>query len=338
MEFDALIVGSGVAGCATALELLSGGWRVGVLHRHDEVSAIESLPPQAVRKLEALSIRTGSALSEVVAWWGSEREAREIQPGARIARRTVLADAMRAQTINGGAIVIESGRLRSVEAFRGGWDVGYETTLGGHHWLKTKYLVDGTGRASVIGRRLGAQRIIHDQLFCISVSLHDPGIVGTWTESTSDGWWNLCCIQEEGTLSFYSTARIIREAKRDIADSFYETSQLHRLLPTLALGRNSVRPCGSSQLVPCAGPGWVSVGDAASTLQPLASAGVSKALRDARMVRRALEDEPADYDRFQLAEFRLYVRQLAQHYALEKRWTTDPFWKTHHPAWRGALS
>jgi hypothetical protein len=38
------------------------------------------------------------------------------------------------------------------------------------------------------------------------------------------------------------------------------------------------------------------------------------------MVPLALEREPAQYARFQITEFKSYLRQLAQHYALEKRW------------------
>jgi len=327
-EFDALVVGAGVAGCASALELMSAGWRVAILHKGEDVSAIESLSPAAVCDLKRLAIRTESNLSEVVAWWGSEREARAVTPGAAIVRRCLLANNLRLRAIKGGAVVIENAKLLSIERFRTGWKLVHALPDGSHCRLSARYLVDATGRSSAIGRRLGAQRLTHDQLFCISVSLHEPGLVGTWTESTSYGWWNLCCLRKEGTLCFYSTAQKIREAKQGITTRLYETRHLWRLLPTPVFGESMVRPCGSSRLVPCAGTGWIAVGDAASTLQPLASAGVSKALRDARLVREALAHKPAEYDRSQLAEFRSYVRQLAQHYALEKRWSESPLWAT----------
>lgn len=325
-EYDALVVGAGVAGSATALELLSAGWRVGILHQHDKVSAIESLSPSAARSLQRLSIQTGSALTEIIAWWGSEREARAIQSDARIVLRSALADAVRGRAIERGAVVIEGRKLPCIERYREGWLVTCEAERGSTHRLTVKYLIDGTGRASAIGRRLGARRMCVDELFCISMSVHEPGLLGTWTESSSEGWWNLCCMPEEGTLSFYSTAGRIRKAKRYIAAGLYDTRHLQHLLPAPTLGNSRVRACGSSRLIPCAGPGWVSVGDAAAALQPLASAGVSKALRDALMVRDALEHGPAAYDRFQASEFQSYVRQLIQHYALEKRWSKSPFW------------
>src|ERR1035441_514930 len=98
-DFDALVVGGGVAGCATALELLSVGWRVGLLHQPEHVPAIESISPAAARYLERLSIQVGRDFSEVVAWWGSDRETRAIQPGARIVERSILADSLRRRAI-----------------------------------------------------------------------------------------------------------------------------------------------------------------------------------------------------------------------------------------------
>ena len=299
MAFDALVIGAGVAGCATTLELLSAGWRVAILHRRDNVSAMESLSPAAVSDLNKLSIRNESAFSEIVAWWGSEQEARATQLGAGIVRRSALADSLRARAIDGGARVIEIKKVSYIERFSDGWELAYELTPGDQRKLRAGYLIDGTGRASVIGRHLGARRVVFDQLFCTSVSVNDPGLVGTWTESTADGWWNLCCVQKEGTLSFYSTAQRLRKSKRDITGCLYETRHMRHLVPAPMRGKCQIRPCGSSRLVPCAGPGWVSVGDAASTIQPLASGGVAKALRDARMARQALEYQAGNYDRTQ---------------------------------------
>jgi flavin-dependent dehydrogenase len=321
-----LVVGAGVAGCATALELLSAGWRVGILHRHDNVSGTESLGPEVASRLGALSLGVGFPFPEVVAWWGSEQESRAVQPGGHIVERNALAGSLRAHAVRRGGTVIESAGHFSAERIHDRWDLGFELTPSRDRRLTARYLVDATGRASVIGRRLGSVRINCDDLLCVSASVFEPDLVGTWTESAPNGWWNLCCTREVGTLAFFSAAKTIREAKDDITAGLYDTHNLRHLLPTQRLGKTKVRPCGSSRMVPCAGPGWISVGDAASTLQPLASAGVSKAFRDAGMARRALEAGPVAYDRFQTAEFQSYLRQLRQQYALESRWLGSPFW------------
>jgi flavin-dependent dehydrogenase len=325
-EFDVLVVGAGVAGCAAAIELLSMGWRVGILYQHDAVSGMESLPPEVAGSLAALSIPVGSEFPEMVAWWGSEQESRAIRQGGRIVERSALAGALRTHAVQSGATFIDSvGRFRT-ERIRGEGGFVVELTCGDDRRLTTRYLVDATGRASLIGRRLGSVRVKVDDLFCVSSSVGETDLVGTWTEPTPHGWWNLCCTREQGTLSFFSTAQTIRRVGGNISDYLCDARHLQRLLRAPSLGSSRVRPCGSSRLVPCAGPGWVSVGDAASTLQPLASAGVSKALRDARFVRRALERDWLEYDRFQRGQFNSYLRQLAQQYALERRWPQTQFW------------
>jgi choline dehydrogenase-like flavoprotein len=260
IAFDALVIGGGVAGCAAALELLSDGWRIGILHRRDDVTGIESLAPSAVHDMSRHSIQVGHVLPEIVAWWGSDRETRAAQSGARIVQRTLLANALRGRALERGAIIMDTARLLSIERSRKRWVLRVAARSASHLEITARYLVDGTGRASSIARRLGARRMIIDELFCTSVSLHEPDLVGAWTESVSDGWWNLCCTREEGTLSFYSAARIIREAKRDFAACFCGTRHLRCLLPSLRLGTNRTRTCGSSRLVPCAGPSWVAFG------------------------------------------------------------------------------
>ncbi len=325
-EFDALVVGAGISGCATAIELMRAGWRVGMLHCLDRVSAVESLSPMAMRRLEALTIETASFLTEIVAWWGSDREVRAHHAGARTVQRTAVADALRSRAAEAGAVIIEQGKLNAIKRLCAGWELTFKTTSGCNRRLNARYLVDATGRASAVGKRVGARRATFDQLFCASMPVSDVDLAGTWTESVSDGWWNLCCAGGEGTLSFYSIASVIRHAKRGFGASFYKTRQLRRLLPVPRFGACTIRPAGSSRLAPCAGTGWVSVGDAASTLQPLASAGVTKALRDARLVRHALERAPDEYDRLQLSEFTAYLQALSEHYRLERRWPQNPLW------------
>jgi flavin-dependent dehydrogenase len=325
-EVDAIVVGGGVAGCASALELLDAGWRVEMLHHADDTCAFESLSPEAVRQLDSLSIRMGSPFNEVVAWWGTEYEAQANHRGARVVQRSALAAALRARTTERGAKILVIEKILALNRLSDGWGIEYELPDGGRCRSVAKYIVDGTGRVSIIGRRLGAQRVIIDELFCVSSALDEPDLVGTWTESTPDGWWNLCCDREAGTLCFFSNAVTIRKAKQDILDRFYRTQHLKRLVPALKLVSSHIRACGSSYVLPSAGSGWICVGDAVSTLQPLASAGVLKALRDARLVLRGLERDSADYDRLQRSEFRLYAQALAGQYALERRWFDSKFW------------
>jgi hypothetical protein len=69
--------------------------------------------------------------------------------------------------------------------------------------------------------------------------------------------------------------------------------------------------CGNnpSRLLPCAGPGWWAVGDAAWTAQPLASCGIAKSLADAHQCSIAIS-QAATYDTLLSARFKRYLQEL----------------------------
>jgi len=325
-DFDVVIAGASLAGCAAAVELQSAGWRVGLLHKRDNVTRVESLSPSAVNDLNRLSVDMGQSISEVVAWWGSEYAKRATHPHARVVERSKLGEALRSRAVEGGASEQEIDGPLAIERHDNRWCLRWESPESGQLRFTAAYLIDATGRAAVVGRRLGAKSMTIDHLFSLAVEVVKPMVVGTWTESNPAGWWNFTSLAEKGTLSFYSSALAIREAKREIVAEFEKTKHLRNLISTRQFLNPVVKPCASSFLVPCAGQGWFAVGDASWTVQPLASVGIAKALRDARIVRQFLERESSRYDRLQRDEFDAYLNQLKQHYSMEKRWPTSAFW------------
>ena len=327
-DFDVIIVGTGVAGCAAAIELRSAGWRVGLLHKGDRLTRVESLSPDAVQHLCKLFIDVGQGISEVVAWWGSADAKRAIYSHARVVERSVLAEALRTRSVAEGATEQEIDGHLNIERKCDRWCLAWEGPESGQHRITTAYLVDATGRAAGVARRLNAKRTTIDELFSVAVEVSEPMVVGTWTESSPEGWWNLSTLEEQGTLSFCSSALVVRRVKAEIVAQFEKTEHLRSLISTRQFSNPTIRPCGSSFLVPCAGPGWFAIGDAAWTVQPLAAAGIAKSLRDAGIVRQFLEQETSGYVRFQKVQFEAYLSRLKQHYSVEKRWQTRLFWKT----------
>src|ERR1035441_1200129 len=105
-DFDALVVGAGVAGCAIALELVAKGGRVALLHRPQPELGFESISPDAVPELERLGVSVGAQFLEVIAWWGSDSRQCQLYPGARIVDRVALADALRKRAIERGVTVL----------------------------------------------------------------------------------------------------------------------------------------------------------------------------------------------------------------------------------------
>jgi flavin-dependent dehydrogenase len=325
--FDVIVVGAGVAGAAAALQFLSTGWRVALISRGEDAAGIETLSPAAVEGLDRLNIGVGQPLDEIVAWWGSDCESKLDVGGARIVDRLRLAEALRNKASAFGGLIFEATAPLRITQLGQRWLLRCCASSGTEYRIIAPYLVDATGRSAMVGRIMGGRREMVDRLSSLSVSLRDPGVVGTWTESVPNGWWNLTCLPGEGTLSFYSSAAEIRNIRQDFARHFRRTRHLHDLIPAPMFQSLRARSCSSSRLVPTAGLQWVAVGDASMAMQPLASAGVARALRDARRCRSALERPPLELDRLIAREFESYLRTLSKHYFLERRWRLEPFWQ-----------
>ena len=87
------------------------------------------------------------------------------------------------------------------------------------------------------------------------------------------------------------------------------------------------------------GEGWLALGDAASTFDPLSSVGIFKALRSGIYAAYAIKDFFAGrskalptYAQFIQSEFAAYWQTRQAYYAQENRWSDVPFWKRRSPS------
>jgi flavin-dependent dehydrogenase len=310
---DVVVVGAGIAGCAVTFDLVANGYSVAVVHRADLADAIESLSPYASHELGRLGIPTGTPVREIFAWWGKDECSVAHYPGACVQSRSRLAARLRAAVAAAGAELVECiGRVR---VRRNG--LTWLIECGPAAVLTAPLLIDATGRASVVARQLGARRVSYDRLVAASMNLEGTGPAGVWTEATSTGWWNLSRSADGATLTYFSDDGVARRG--DFRTEFGSVRHLRQLLLNASIRSTTIRPAGSSLLVPCAGAGWLAVGDAAATFQPLTSAGVAKALRDGERVREAVSWGPALYVARQQHHFADYLLKLRDQYSVAQR-------------------
>ena len=313
--FDALVIGAGVAGTAAALHLLASGQTVAVIHRADRRDAIETLSPYAVSALSKLGVSCGANLHQVVAWWRTNETSRQRCHGARIVRRLSLSETLRARALDAGATLITARGIKRLARSKERWHAEWEGLGGAVAAISARAVVDATGISCWIGRQMGTARIHSDRLFAVTWPCMAHIGTGTWTERAPHGWWNLSSIGSDATLSFFGSAKAAREACNDFDGWFQSTKRLKSLVARVHQGSVTIRACGSSRLSNCAGPGWICVGDAASALQPIASAGVAKALRDADRVVDGLR-RPEEYTRLQRGEHHHYLQALREQYGI----------------------
>ena len=224
-----------------------------------------------------------------------------------------------------------------------------QITFADNQQVATRFIVDATGRAAKVARRLGASRKVDDNLVCVAAyfehanntqqnSQHATRM--TLLEAVKDGWWYTARLPNNRTIAaIASDQSIIQNKQLSQKEHWYSalknTQHLYEALgqpvmPTVL--QTWVAP--SVLLNPPAGNHWLAVGDAASAYDPISSQGIYKALHN------SLEAAPAiqqwlngnsqgllDYRQQVGEQFISYLEQRAYFYNLEQRWPNEEFWR-----------
>lgn len=344
-RFDVVVAGGGPAGSATAIHLARAGCGVLLVERDDftRMRMGETLPPAVNPLLAELGVLDDlPALGHVPSYetasaWGGEEVADRsfvFSPyghGWHVDRAAF--DALLVDRAAAAGVDVRRGDVQAPRRAGSGdvvIDVGGTTATAGH-------LVDATGRAARLARRLGAAARRFDSLVSASVvcSLPSRTALGdTFLEAVADGWWYVSPLPGERRLVALFTDASIAAALRLHSPSGWWTA-LQRAPRTLALaaaGSPAAAPrltsCAGHVLMPAATPWCTAVGDAALAVDPLSSSGVSFALRSAQRVAAAIVAGDADgYDAFVTGSAADYEHQRAEHYSLERRWPASEFWR-----------
>lgn len=96
-------------------------------------------------------------------------------------------------------------------------------------------------------------------------------------------------------------------------------------------------PADTACLVETAGEGWIAVGDAAASHDPLAAQGIMRALMSGLRAAEALtlafagsDQALARYREMQSRAFASYLVQRRYYYRAEKRWPKHSFWRSRY--------
>jgi flavin-dependent dehydrogenase len=352
--FDVAVVGGGPAGSATAIGLARAGLDVVVIEATSEMPLRigETLPPRVRLALEALDLwdafaetRPRACSGRRSAWGRAEPD--EVStifdpygPGWHVDRRQfdrMLLDA----AARAGAEILEGTRVGGAGRADGRWRLDFAGRDAGRR-LTSAMVVDATGRRAAFARRHGgARRVALDRLTALVLYLETPARLEddtTLIEAVKAGWWYSATIPGERIVAALMTDSefAARRTGRDAWPHLLAAAPLTaaRLAGCRALGVPSLASAASARLDPVAGDGWLAVGDAAATVDPLSSGGVDTALRSAldavAAIAAALRGDAralAAYGARRGAEYAGYVRQRRAYYALERRWPDHPFWR-----------
>ncbi len=356
MTVDVAVAGGGPGGCAAALALRAhapglavalveaseyGGERVG-----------ETLPPPGAELLEHLGVWEAfraqghhPAYGTAAAWGGPVPHENEFlfrvrQVGWHLDRGAF--DRMLADRAEGrGTAVLRGTRVLDAAREPGGWRL----SLSSGDELRARFLVDATGAGAALARRCGGARArAEDRLAGFVRFFRQPeggGAPHTLVEAFADGWWYTAPLPDGRRVAACMTdTDLARGLRLDDGEAWLELLRATAPRVGAALagaepdGAPVVRAARSRRLEPAAGDGWLAVGDAASTFDPLSSQGILKALRSGVFGAYAAGDLLAKgddggmrrYARFVEREFADYLGARAKYYAAEGRWPGSEFW------------
>jgi flavin-dependent dehydrogenase len=194
--------------------------------------------------------------------------------------------------IEAGVRVHGGAKLRPTRREDDEWRLEFEDAEG-RRALAAGFLVDATGRASASGRSQGAVAEDIDSMVGVSAF---PQLEGTSTdtrfytmaEATKNGWWYTALLPRSRFVAVFLTdAEIVQEHKHELTRFWLDELERaphtrKRVDPNGLVEAPRVVKANNCRLNPSAGAGWLAVGDASLSFDPMSSLGLWHALDSAR--------------------------------------------------------
>lgn len=356
--FDVAVLGAGPSGTAAAIMLSRLGFSVAVFERQRKglVRVGETLPGQIIRPLMSLGVwdiflKASHARSPgFISLWGApqpyERDFLFAPYGASWHLDRAEFDNMLVQVaIDRGASLYRYEQLEvTPRSEKQSWLIRAQVE-GSAISVSCLWIIDATGRSSSFSRSLGVRKRAYDQLIALVGFSSDSGNADARTliESNSVGWWYYAPLPSAvAVCAFFTDCDLLPRDMQQL--QLFWRKQLGRtqlIAPQLSAGGElfsfRVFTAATTKLDKVAGDGWIAVGDAAYSYDPLSGQGIYHALQSGIAAARAISElrntnsgaiasllAAAD------SEFQNYRSHQVLHYGGERRWPNSIFWTRRH--------
>ncbi len=338
------ICGAGPAGLAVAIHLARAGHEVSLVDRRDlaAVRVGEHVSPRGAALLRQLGLDLRQATfarpcPEVRSVWGdaevrSSHSIFDPDGSGFLVTRPELDRRLAALAEKAGARVVTRTHLLDLGRQEGSWRL--RLRRGGVEWqMEADFVIDATGRAAAVARRLGVRSLDVDRLVGLCGYLEttpaDPWAV--LVEATSDGWWYSAGLPDGSAVATFMTDGDTLPRGSRPAEAWHRrlASHTRERLGGERPSRIVVRAAHTRALERIAGPDWLAVGDSAASYDPLSSAGIEKALAHARAAAAAVGNPSAiaAYARRIGEEVSAYLEARERFYGAQRLWSDEPFWR-----------
>lgn len=357
---DVLIIGAGAAGSALALMLRQHApeRKVVMVDKANLQAARigETLPPGIRQMLEPLGVwaafekeKHSTAVGTSAVWGDPIRRDNAFlfqssASGWRIDKSRFNQFLLR-EAIRRGAQV----KLQHVAKFHERNTAGFQFTLqpaeGEEIRLQTAFVVDASGRTAAFAQKQGAQKVRYDRLTAVWATYSAgrlPDDPNSLVETSEEGWWYSALFPENRLVAAFMTDADLVPAGQALTSAWKRWLQaaphsLKRLTGVRMQGELQVSAAATQYSDLLQGRGWLAVGDAAGTYDPLSSQGTFKALKSAILGAYALTDylngQAAALEKYELLmrqEYETHLELRTQFYQKEQRWAEAPFWQRRY--------
>jgi len=301
---DVAVVGGGPAGASCAVMLARAGVRVGLIDRATPpVKRVESVSGRARRLLQQhcpeFSERATPSveIEETVSLWTTPEPViwnAMLNPwGAALAVERTSFDANLREAAQHAGAWITRAEIKSASRRGSRWELVLHHG-GANETLRAEFMVVATGSAGCrfINRKTADTPTQFALLGQLGTAACARGTM--YLELATDGWWYALPNPFGGYCAGFCVDQLVAANwKKPLRDRFLVQLKSSRLIATLAAEQLRDLTAGSCAAGPrrheqLTGAGWVAIGDAAFTLDPLSGKGIEFAIESAAVAVEAL--------------------------------------------------
>lgn len=354
--YDVAIIGGGPAGSAAAIALAQRGAKVALVEKTEYAQPRigETLLPAARVPLAKLGVwerflhdKPLPSPANISVWGENELEESHFifnpyGSGWHIDRARF--DGMLAcAAIDAGAHVLLGTRLSDWSFERDLWRVA----VAGSMDICARFLIDATGRAAHLSRRMGSRRQTTDRLIGMVLMCNEIGAVSAQTdnrtlvESAEQGWWYSAFLPTGHAILAFMTDRDLAPSSRGAAAEFWQRQFDESKFTRERIGLGSFENpnitifSASSYIAdPIVGNNWLAIGDAAFAFDPLSSQGIYNSLQSGILAGECIAkhfaettDAFCEYVGWAQARYQKFLLKRNWYYNQERRWSHAEFWK-----------